>query len=320
VRFGKQCGHLRHRCNLADSSFAFCLRFIGSTKLNNINGILLMIAAMAGFALEDLFLKLLSNSVSTAQILIVVGISSSTIFALFAFSKGDNVFSAHAWTPAILARSVAEAIGAIAFITSLSLVPISTVAAVFQVTPLAITMGAALFLGERVGWRRWSAILIGFIGVLIIIRPGFSGFDPAVLFVLVAVLSIAIRDLITRKISKNIASSVISFQAFASLIVAGAVLLVLSSDTMAAVSQLEIGYFAGGIVFGVVGYYCLVTSTRIGDASTVTPFRYTRLLFSILVGVIVLHERPDALTLFGAAIVICTGLFTFLRERRALSR
>jgi len=287
--------------------------------MNNLNGILLMIAAMAGFALEDLFVKLLSTTISTGQILITLGLCSSSIFAVMAWAKGHNIFAAHAWTWATTARMFAEAIAAVAFVTSLSLVPISTVAAVFQVTPLAITMGAALFLGEQVGWRRWSAIVVGFIGVLIIIRPGFSGFDPAVLFVLLSVLGVTLRDLITRRIPQNIASTVISFQAFASLVFAGALLLFMSSETLVAVSKLQAAYFGGGVLFGVMGYYGIVAAMRSGDAAAITPFRYTRLLFSIIIGVLVFKERPDALTLLGSTIVIGTGLFTFLRERRLAS-
>jgi drug/metabolite transporter (DMT)-like permease len=288
--------------------------------MNNLNGILLMIAAMAGFALEDLFVKLLSSTVSTGQILIILGISSSIIFALLARSKGHNIFATHAWTRATIARALAESVTAVAFVTALSLVPISTVAAVFQVTPLAITLGAALFLGEQVGWRRWSAIAVGFIGVLIIIRPGLSGFDPSVFFVLIAVLFTTTRDLITRSIPKNVASTVIAFQAFASLILAGTILLFMSSDTLVTISKLEAAYFVAGVIFGAAGYYGIVASMRAGDAAVVTPFRYTRLLFSIFIGVLVFNERPDALTLLGSAIVIGTGLFTFFRERSALSR
>jgi len=284
--------------------------------MNNLNGILLMIAAMAGFALEDLFMKLLSSTISTGQILITLGFFSGTVFALMAYSKGHSIFAAHVWTRTTIARTVAEAIAAVAFVTSLSLVPISTVAAVFQVTPLVITMGAALFLGEQVGWRRWTAVAVGFVGVLIIIRPGFSSFDPSVLFVLIAVLGVTIRDLITRSIPKSVASTVISFQAFASLFIAGFLLLFTSSDTLVAISKLEASYFLGGIIFGVAGYYGIVAAMRAGDAVTVTPFRYMRLLFSLLIGVLVFNERPDTLMLLGSAIVIGTGLYTFLRERR----
>lgn len=283
--------------------------------MNNLNGILLMVAAMVGFALEDLFVKLLSSTISTGQILITLGVGSSIIFAFMAHYKGHNILAAHVWTRATVARTVAEAIAAVAFVTSLSLVPISTVAAVFQVTPLAITMGAALFLGEQVGWRRWVAIIVGFIGVLIIIRPGLTGFDPSVLFVLIAVLGVTTRDLITRSIPKNIASTVISFQAFLSLVFAGAILLYMSSDALVTVSKLESAYFVAGIIFGVAGYYGIVAAMRVGDAATVTPFRYTRLLFSLVIGVLVFNERPDALTILGASIIIGTGLYTFLRER-----
>jgi drug/metabolite transporter (DMT)-like permease len=199
------------------------------------------------------------------------------------------------------------------------LVPLSTVAAIFQVTPLVITMGAALFLGEQVGWRRWSAIFVGFIGVLIIIRPGFSGFNTSVLFVLISVLGVSARDLITRRLPANIASTIISFQAFTSVFVAGTILLIMSSDTLVSVSILEGGYFLGGIIFGVAGYYGIVAAMREGDAAVVTPFRYTRLLFSIVIGVIIFNERPDSLTLLGSTIVIGTGLFTFFRERRLLN-
>ena len=279
---------------------------------------MLMIAGMAGFALEDLFVKLLSSTISISQILITLGICSAAVFALIAHSKGHNIFAAHIWTRATLARMVVEAIAAVAFVTALSLVPLSTVAAIFQVTPLVITMGAALFLGEQVGWRRWSAIFVGFIGVLIIIRPGFSGFNTSVLFVLISVLGVSARDLITRRLPVNIASTIISFQAFTSVFVAGTILLIMSSDTLVAVSILEGGYFLGGIIFGVAGYYGIVAAMREGDAAVVTPFRYTRLLFSIVIGVIIFNERPDALTLLGSAIVIGTGLFTFFRERRLL--
>jgi drug/metabolite transporter (DMT)-like permease len=282
--------------------------------MNYLNGILLMIVAMAGFALEDLFVKLLSNSVPTGQILVLLGLGSSSVFALLVYAKGHSLFASHIWTRATFARNLAEAIAAVAFVTSLALVPISTVAAVFQVTPLIVTMGAALFLGEKVGPRRWAAIVVGLIGVLIIIRPGVSGFDNSVLFVLISVLGVTARDLITRNIPKNVASTVISFQAFTSLVIAGAILLYLNKDKWVPVSNLEGIYFLAGITFGVIGYYCIVAAMRTADVAIVTPFRYTRLLFSIFIGVVVFSERPDTLTLVGAAIVLSTGLFTIWRE------
>ncbi len=284
--------------------------------MNNLNGIFLVIASMAGFTLEDMFIKQLSVTIPVGQIMLVLGFSGAVIFAVMARFKGRNLLARNAWTRTMMARALFEAIAALAFVTSLALVPLSTVSSVFQATPLAITMGAALFFGEQVGWRRWSAIIVGFIGVLLIIRPGYSDFDPKIFFVLIAVLAVAMRDLITRLIDENVASTVVSCQGFAALMIAGAVLLLVTPDTLTAVNTFEIGYFIGGIVFGVSGYYAIVVAMRIGDASAITPFRYTRLLFSLIVGVTVFHEHPDNTTLIGAGIIIASGLYTFLRERR----
>lgn len=275
-----------------------------------------MLAAMAGFTIEDAFIKQLSSSVSIGQILIVIGLCSSVFFALLAFSRGHRLLAPKVWTRATLTRMCAESVASLAFVTSLALVPISTVAAVFQVTPLTITMGAALFLGERVGWRRWSAVCVGFIGVLLIIRPGFGGFNPSVLWVLVAVLGVAVRDLVTRVIPPSTDSSIISFQAFVSVLVAGAISLFLSPQDIAPIAGNEIIYFGCGIVFSISGYYAIVSAMRVGNASIVASFRYSRLLFSLLVGVFIFDESVDMLTLIGSFIIIATGLYTFLREHQ----
>ena len=283
--------------------------------MNNFKGILLMLIAMAGFTMEDLFMKKLSVNLSTGQILITLGFGSSLVFALMAKSKGYKLTAKIFWSKGMLIRQFAEGIAAIAFITSLTLIPLSTVAAVFQATPLVITMGAALFLGEAVGWRRWLAIIVGLIGVLIIIRPGLNSFDPNVGYVLIAVLFVTVRDLITRKLPMNVPSTIVSFQAFVSLIIAGGILTFLSDQKIVGLDENQIYFVLGGIIFGVIGYYCIVASTRIGEAGVVTPFRYSRLLFAIIIGFLFFNERPDFLTLLGASIVIMTGIYTVLRER-----
>ena len=283
--------------------------------MNNFKGILLMLIAMAGFTMEDLFMKKLSVNLSTGQILITLGFGSSLVFALMAKSKGYKLTAKIFWSKGMIIRQFAEGIAAVAFITSLTLIPLSTVAAVFQATPLVITMGAALFLGEAVGWRRWLAIIVGLIGVLIIIRPGLNSFDPNVGYVLIAVLFVTVRDLITRKLPMNVPSTIVSFQAFASLIIAGGILIFLSDQKIVSLDENQIYFLLGGIIFGVIGYYCIVASTRIGEAGVVTPFRYSRLLFAIIIGFLFFNERPDFYTLLGASIVIMTGIYTVLRER-----
>ncbi len=284
--------------------------------MNNVRGILLVLLAMVGFTLEDTFIKALTGGMAVGNVRMLIGLGSASVFALFASVRGENIFGARAWQPLPLLRAFTEAFSAVAYATALSKVDISTVAAVFQATPLVITMGAALFLGEQVGWRRWSAIGVGFIGVIMIIRPGLNGFEPAALWVLIAVLGVATRDLLTRVLSADVPSTVVSFQAFATIIPAGLFLMFANNSSFSMPHGVDWAMIVGGVLFGVMGYYSIVVAMRIGDAAVVTPFRYTRLLFSILIGAVVFAERPDLMTLAGSSLVIGSGLYTFLRERR----
>ncbi len=284
--------------------------------MNNLNGILMVIAAMAAFTIEDMFIKHLSQAMPVGQILILLGIGSGTVFAVMATAKRHSLVARAAWQPVMIVRTLAEAAGAMCFASGLALVDLSTVAAVFQALPLVITMGAALFMNEQVGWRRWSAILVGFVGVLLIIRPGLAGFEPASLLVLLSVFAIAVRDLLTRLVDVAVSSTVVSFQGSAALVLAGGLLLAFFPGEVTAVSSLQGVMIFGGVIFGVMGYYGIVVAMRVGDASAVTPFRYSRLLFSILAGMVMFNERPDMMTMLGASLIIGSGLYTFLRERR----
>ncbi|KRS17941.1 DMT family transporter [Roseovarius indicus] len=288
--------------------------------MQNVHGILLVIAAMAGFTIEDTLIKRMSQDIPVGQILIIIGLSSTLLFAFMARHRGHAIFARAAWRPMFLWRALAEAMASMAFVTSLSLVDISVVAAVFQATPLVITMGAALFLGEDVGWRRWSAIAIGFIGVLIIIRPGVAGFEPAALIVLISVCAIAARDLITRRMDTNVSSFVIAFQGSGAVIPAGFLLLALAGEGPQTMTATHGTMMLVAIAVGALSYYGIVQAMRLGEAAAVTPFRYTRLLFSLIVGVTIFGEHPDTLTLAGAALIIATGLYTFIREQRLARR
>ncbi|PIE13855.1 MAG: EamA family transporter [Rhodobacterales bacterium] len=285
--------------------------------MQNLNGIVMVVAAMAAFTLEDTFIKLLSADFAISQILFGIGLGGAVVFAAIATAQRRSLFAPLAWTRFPLLRALSEMLAALAFVTALSRVDISIVAAVFQATPLAITLGAALFFREQVGWRRWCAILLGFLGVLMIIRPGFDDFNPASLYVLLTVVTIAARDLLTRKVPGDVASSIVSFQGFASLVVVGVLMRITLPDMeFRAMDQGAGLLLLGAVIFGTLGYYGIVTAMRVADASAVTPFRYTRLVFSLIVGMVVFQERPDLWTLLGAGLIIATGLYTFLRERK----
>ncbi len=283
--------------------------------MNNVHGILFLTAAMLLFAVEDTFIKILTNSFAQWQIIAMLGLGGSLIFGLLANLNGRIHFRDLLASKVLIARSLAEAMAAGSYVISLSAVDLTVTAAVFQATPLAITFGAAVFLKEPVGWRRWSAIVIGFFGVLIIIRPGVDGFQPAALWALVAVAAVAARDLLTRFVPKDVQSTSVAFFAFFTLFIIGVPITFLTAE-FRPLSGTSIYLVPLAVIFGAGGYYAIVTAMRGADASAIMPFRYTRLLFSIALGIIVFSESLDTPTIVGSLIIIATGLFTFWRENR----
>lgn len=287
----------------------------------NLRGILLMVVAMCGFAIEDMFVKWAASDLPTGQILLMLGLLGTPVFALMARAEGARLISRDFFHPAILWRNFGEMAGTFGFITALALTPLTTATAIFQASPLVVTMGAALFLGETVGWRRWTAIGVGFVGVLIIIRPGLDGFQLASLWSVLAVIGLSLRDIATRRIPSHIGTAQVAAWGFVAVALLGAMMLAVTGGAHLP-SMAQAGYIAGALAFGVGAYWAVTQAMRLGEVSVITPFRYTRLVAALIIGITVFGERPDLLTLFGAALIIGSGLYTFARERlrkRALS-
>jgi drug/metabolite transporter (DMT)-like permease len=286
---------------------------------DNLRGILLMVASMAGFAMEDMFIKWAAADLPTGEILLLLGVFGGAVFAAMARLQGARTVTRAALHPAINGRNLAEMVGTFGFVTALTLAPLSTVSAVLQAMPLAVTMGAALFLSESVGWRRWSAIVVGFVGVLFVIQPGFDGFDPNALWAVLAVIGLGARDLFTRRIPENVSSVQVSAWGFWAVAVLG-VGMVLVTGGARLPDLPQAGYLGGALAFGIAAYWALTQANRLGEMSVITPFRYSRLIFGLLLGIFVFSERPDVMTLFGAVLIIGSGLYTFARERRLRQR
>lgn len=213
----------------------------------------------------------------------------------------------------MLARLAGEAIAAVGYLTALSMVPLPMVSAVLQAVPLAVTFGAALVMGEVVGWRRWSAVGIGFAGVLVVVRPGFAGFAPPVLWVVLTVAAIALRDLASRRLPRQISTAQVATWSVGAGGLAGVVLM--AGQGWATPSAADWMTLAGATVFGGAGYFAITAATRIGEASAIAPYRYVRLIFVILLAMAFLGETPDVLTLVGAGLIVGSGLYALARER-----
>ena len=284
--------------------------------MDNIRGATIMVLAMLGFAIEDMFIKMLSGVVPVGQILILLGVGGSLIFAVIVRLQGRALLERDMLSGPVLLRAAGEIIGTVGFINAIVFTTLSSASAILQATPLVVTLGAALFLSEPVGWRRWSAILIGFFGVLMIVRPGLDGFTPLSLFAVVGVLGLALRDLATRKTTKSLSTMQLSFLGFLAIIPAGVALISFGPDTLTPMTPRSMGIMALALAIGVVAYYGIVAAMRVGEISFVTPFRYTRLIFALILGVSIFGDRPDMWTLIGAAIIVASGIYTVWRERR----
>ncbi len=282
--------------------------------MENFRGAGLMVLAMLLFALEDMFIKFLAVGLPIGQIVGMLGIGSAALLALALRSQQQALFTRQILTPAILLRALGELVGTIGFVSAIVLIPLSTASAILQATPLFVTLGAALFLQEQVGWRRWTAVFVGFLGVLLIIRPGLEGFDWHSLFAVQGVIGLGIRDLATRRIPRETTSLQLSFWAFLILLPAAGFMMWLNGETLTAPDPRGWLIYAIAMIIGIAAYYTIVAAVRLGDISFVSPFRYSRILFALIIGIAVFSEKPDALTLIGAAIIVGSGLYTLWRE------
>lgn len=282
---------------------------------DNLRGSLYMVAAMAGFAVEDMFLKSAARSLPTGQVILIMGLGGVLVFGLMARARGEAAFPRAALSRPMLIRAVFEIGGRLFYSLSLALTTLSATSAILQATPLVVVAGAAILFGERVGWRRWAAICIGFLGVLIILRPGVEGFSPLSLLAVAGMAGFAGRDLATRAAPRVLSNRQLGVSGFAMLAVAGAIILAVTGGARMP-DAATAGNLIGCTGFGIAAYHALTYAMRTGEVSVVTPFRYTRLVFALILGALVFGERPDGPTLIGSAIIVAAGVYTLLRSRK----
>ena len=283
------------------------------TNKNNAKGIVLMLFSMAAFALGDTFVKRSGSFLSPAQIMFFLISGGLILFALIAVAKGENLKEPRAFAPVLLLRYCTEMIGLLGMIMALTAVPLSIVGAVTQASPILVAVGAAIFLRETVSWRRWSSIAIGFCGVVLVIQPWGESLDYAVLWAVVALVGFSVRDLVTRLTPPDIASaSLATFTMIAALPFTAVWVLFTGEEFFPA----EMNWVIVGcmVILGSVGYLLLITSLRLGELSAIMPFRYSRIVFLLIFGVLFFGESPSLSMLLGSALVIVFGIYLMWRE------
>jgi len=284
--------------------------------MENLRGSLLMVVAMAGFALEDVLIKQMAGSLPMGQVIALIGCGGALNFGVLTVARGQRLVSPAVLSRPVLLRNLAEAVAAVSFVAAIVLTTLSSASAILQTTPLALTLGAALFLDESVGWRRWTAIGVGFFGVLLIIQPGMAGFMPASLLAVIAVAAVALRDLASRAIPAEVTGMQLAAWAFATLIPTGILMMLAMGAAPVMLGAPDLARLAAAFVVGGIGYYALVGATRTGEVAVVVSFRYTRLVFAMILGALVFGEHPDPLMLSGAVLVVGAGVYTIWREAR----
>ncbi|WP_292020571.1 DMT family transporter [Maritimibacter sp. UBA3975] len=282
--------------------------------MENIRGAALMVLAMGMFASEDVLVKIVTERVPLGVVLVVLGGVGAAIFAIMSAVRGQSVFTRRFFHPIILIRNLGELVGTTCFVLGLTLVPLGLLSALLQANPLFVNIGAILFLGMTVGWRRWVAIAVGLVGVVIILRPGAEAFRPEALLGLGAAIGLAVRDVATRITPKDIHPLQTSSWGFFMGMIAGAVLLLFEAPILPGAS--DAGLMLGATALGMMGYYALTRAMQTGDVPAVTPFRYTRLVYAIIFALVFFDEVPDLWTLVGAALIVAAGLYTIIREAR----
>ena len=282
---------------------------------NNMRGAVLMTLCMAAFTANDACMKALSAYLPFWQALFLRGLAVCTVMGVAARAMGPIRLDlgVREWRLIVL-RALGEVGAAYFFITALFHMPLANATAILQALPLAVTLAGALIFREAVGWRRWLAIAVGFTGVLLIVRPGAEGFTVYSVYALISVAAVTLRDLVTRRLPGHVPTVLVALSGAVAVTVFGGIGAAVT--TWAPLTGTAALLLAGAAGFVILGYILSVTVMRTGEIGFVAPFRYTSLVWSLILGFLVFAEFPDGLTLLGGAIVVTTGIFTLYRERQ----
>ena len=282
---------------------------------DNMRGAMFMVIAMAAFTAGDACMKMVATHMPLYQAVTIRGLLTIPALALIGHLTGGLRLGALRPSARLVGlRTFGEIASTLTFFLALVNLPFATLSAIMQSLPIFVTLGAALFLGEKVGWRRMVAILVGFVGVLIIIMPSPGDVTVWALVALVSVGFVVLRDLSTRRLPAQVPSVTVALVASVGVTLTCAILSL--QEPWQAVPAQALPLIGGAAVFVVTGYIFVIRVMRVGEVSVTTPFRYTALVWAVILGWLVFAESPEIRTMIGAAIVVGSGLFTLMRERR----
>ena len=281
----------------------------------NLRGIVMIIVCNVLFLINDTLIKVVSTDLPLGEIIAIRGtFATLLLIPLVLFTGAHRQIRSLGILP-ILLRIAAEIFGAFLSLVALLRIPIANANTISQIVPLTLTAAGAIFFGEAVGWRRWTAITAGLLGVLIVVRPGLAGFNTYSLLALASAFFITLRDMTTRMMPRALSALLIALLTGFVVGLCGPIYGALVRETWVVPPPASLGLLFISVFFLIGGYLTAVAFMRHGDISVVAPFRYTVIVFAILIGFLVWHDVPDWPMLVGTSVIIASGIYTFSRER-----
>lgn len=275
---------------------------------------LFMVLAMGSFVINDTLIKIIGQSLPVGEIIMIRGFMAFLVIAAICLQQGVITGISHLTAPVVIARNVLDLISTIAFVTALMHMQIANLTAVMQAVPLAVALLSMIFLREHVGTGRMTAIILGFIGVVMIVKPSIASFNVYEALALIIVFGLALRDIVTKRIPARIPTFVIALGNAGFVTVGGAALCLMQGFQWPALWQF--GLLALAALALASGYLFMVATLRLGDLSGTAPFRYSIMVFAIVSGIVVFGEFPDWISILGMALIVATGLYAAHREAK----
>jgi drug/metabolite transporter (DMT)-like permease len=285
---------------------------------DNLRGIAAILASATGFVVNDAIVKLATEELPTGELIFIRGVISTGLIGVVAWWFGAMRPVSVLLQGPMLIRIIAAALASLTIVMALRYLPLAITTAILQVTPLAVTAGSAILLGASVGWRRWTASIVGLAGVLLIIRPGGAGIDAHIWIALVSLLFTTARDLTTRFIDQSVPSLFVAFASSACITLSGCALL--PFETWVMPTWYAVGLLTAAAMAVFIGYHLGIVAMRTGEIAVVAPFRYSTILLALLLGYLLWGFVPDAISLAGIVVVCAAGLYLLRRERAALAK
>lgn len=279
----------------------------------NRRGIIAMIGSTALFSANDAATKIAAKSIPPTEIMAIRG-AVTVLFILLIIAFRREFGQLHqVMRPMVMLRCGSEALVGFLLIAALALMPIADVTAILLVQPFLLTIVGVLLFKEDVRWRRWSAVAAGFLGMLLVVKPGTSAFEPASIIVLVGAFLVVVRDVTTRFLHADVPTTgVVLVTAVFGVIIGGLGALggnwTMPNAEAFAASVVAGAFLVFAIILGVIAF-------RDTDVSVVAPFRYALVVFAVIYGVFLFGEFPDAVSLAGIGLIVGAGIYMLHRER-----